>query len=469
MQTDSQHMPYRKIIFLLPLFFLQCAWAQQQTKVLPLPTPSQLRWQQAEMGVLISYDLPVFLGRTYNQAVNRITPIPDANIFNPDALDTDQWIRAAAAAGARFAVLTVTHETGFALYQSDVNPYCMKAIRFQDGKGDVVRNFINSCRKYGLEPGLYVGVRWNSFWGVHDFKVEGTSQFAKNRQSAYKQMCEGMVRELCTRYGPLFMIWFDGGADDPTGNGPDVLPIVQQYQPQCLFYHNAQRADFRWGGSESGTVPYPSWATFPYPYSHAKNQSLIFANNFQLLKQGDADGAYWMPAMSDAPLRGSKGGHDWFWNPNEDHHVSPLTTLMKMYVESVGHNSTLIVGITPDNRGLIPSADEERLREWGDSIRARFGKPLAAWHTGDKDYQISNPEGKAFTAIVVQEDIAAGERVRSFVIEEKIGRQWVKLVEGTCIGHKYIHLLPKVSTAKQLRLRVLTSQGPLQLKHFAVY
>jgi alpha-L-fucosidase len=69
----------------------------------------------------------------------------------------------------------------------------------------------------------------------------------------------------------------------------------------------------------------------------------------------------------------------------------------------------------------------------------------------------------------MQEDIAAGERVRSFVIEEKIGRQWVKLVEGTCIGHKYIHLLPKATTAKQLRLRVLTSQGPLQLKHFAVY
>lgn len=462
-------MRYCKLISLFLVFFCHTAFSQEVPKNPPLPTLSQLQWQEAEMGVLISYDLPVFQGKVYNQSANRITPIPDANIFNPDALDTDQWIRAAASAGAKFAVLTVTHETGFALYQSEVNPYCMKAIRFQDGKGDIVRDFVNSCRKYGLQPGIYVGIRWNSFYGVHDFKVDGTGAFAKQRQAFYKQMCEGMVRELCTRYGPLFMIWFDGGADDPAANGPDVLPIVQQLQPQCLFYHNTQRADFRWGGSESGTVPYPSWARYPFPYSHAKNQAVVFANNFELLKKGEANGPYWMPAMSDAPLRGSNGGHDWFWNPNEDHHISPLSTLINMYVQSVGHNSTLIVGLTPDNHGLIPKADEERLKAWGDSIRSRFGKPIASWQSTEKEYLLHNPEGKAFSAIVLQEDIAKGERVRSFVIEEKTGRQWVKLAEGTCIGHKYIHLLKQSSTAKQLRLRILASEGLCQLKSFGVY
>ena len=48
-------------------------------------------------------------------------------------------------------------------------------------------------------------------------------------------MCEEMVHELCTRYGKLFMIWFDGGADDPAKMGPNVLPIVQKFQPDCLF------------------------------------------------------------------------------------------------------------------------------------------------------------------------------------------------------------------------------------------
>ena len=249
----------------------------------PLPTASQVAWQQAEFGVVFHYDLHVFDGVKYKQAKNRIVPVKDYNIFNPAQLDTDQWIAAAKAAGATYAILTATHETGFALYQSDVNPYSLKALKWKDGKGDIVRSFVNSCRKYGIKPGIYVGFRWNAFLGIHDFRVGGDSVFAENRQQAYKKMCEGMVDELTTRYGDLFLIWFDGGASDPTTYGADVLPIVKRNQPDCLFYHNAQRADFRWGGSESGTVSYPCWATFPYPSSHANNRQVVTKNNIQLL------------------------------------------------------------------------------------------------------------------------------------------------------------------------------------------
>ncbi len=462
-------MMHRCLALVFTLLLFHFSFAQDQEYTSPKPTPLQLAWQEAELGVLISYDLPVFQGKTYNQPQNRITPFQDIQIFNPQQLDTDQWIQAAKSAGARFAVLTVTHETGFALYQSDVNPYCMKALRYKDGKGDVVRDFVNSCRKFGIEPGLYVGVRWNSFLGVHDFKVEGTGEFAKRRQTFYKKMCEEMVRELCTRYGKLFMIWFDGGADDPQKLGPDMLPIVQQHQPQCLFYHNTQRADFRWGGSESGTVPYPCWSTFPFVFSHAARQDTVFANDFSLLKHGTPDGKYWMPAMSDAPLRGEKGGHDWFWNPNEDHHVSSLSTLMKMYHRSVGHNSTLIIGLTPDNRGLIPDADVNRLQEWGDSIRNLFSTPVAQWQPENKDWMITIPKGKTFSRIVLQENIKDGERIRSFVIEEKINGKWRTLDEGTCIGHKYIKVLEKPSEAHAIRLRITSSKGAAQMRNFSIY
>lgn len=445
------------------------AAAQNTQGDIPKPTAAQLAWQKAEIGVLISYDLPVFQGTPYNQAQNRITPFTNANIFNPTKLNTDQWIQAAKAGGAKFAVLTVTHETGFALYQSDVNPYCMKALTFQNGKGDIVRDFVNSCRKYGIEPGIYVGIRWNSYLGIHDFKVEGTSEFAKRRQAAYKNMCEGMVTELCTRYGNLFMIWFDGGADDPSKNGPNILPIVTKYQPNCLFYHNAQKADFRWGGSESGTVPYPSWSTFPFVFSHAARQDTIFANNFELLKTGSPTGKYWMPAMSDAPLRGHKGGHDWFWNPNEDHHVNPLDKMMNMYYGSVGHNSTLILGITPDNRGLIPNVDVQRLTEWGDSVKKVFKTPIANWSTKNKDYTINIPSQKVFSKIVLQENIQEGERVRSFAVEAKINGEWKIIKEGTCIGHKYIGLLEKPIIASSVRLKILNSTAEPMMQIFAVY
>ena len=455
------------LLILITLCSTSFGFAQEINQ--PKPSAPQLAWQKAEVGVLISYDLPVFQGTPYNQAQNRITPFHNANIFNPTQLNTDQWIQAAKAGGAKFAVLTVTHETGFALYQSDANPYCMKAIKFQNGKGDIVRDFVNSCRKYGVEPGIYVGIRWNSYLGVHDFKIEGTSEFVKRRQAAYKNMCEQMVTELCTRYGKLFMIWFDGGADDPSKNGPNILPIVTKYQPNCLFYHNAQKADFRWGGSESGTVPYPSWSTFPFVFSHAAKQETIFANNFALLKTGDPAGKFWMPAMSDAPLRGHKGGHDWFWNPNEDHHVNPLDKMMNMYYGSVGHNSTLILGITPDNRGLIPNADVAMLKAWGDSIKKVFKTPVASLKPQQKDYTINIPQQKSFSKIVIQENIQEGERVRAFAIEANINGEWKIIKEGTCIGHKYIGIIDTPLKATAVRLIIKEATSAPMIKTFALY
>lgn len=69
------------------------AAAQNTQGDIPKPTAAQLAWQKAEIGVLISYDLPVFQGTPYNQAQNRITPFTNANIFNPTKLNTDQWIK----------------------------------------------------------------------------------------------------------------------------------------------------------------------------------------------------------------------------------------------------------------------------------------------------------------------------------------------------------------------------------------
>ncbi len=450
------------------LFFCGQLNAQSNGADSPLPTPAQLLWQKSELGVLISYDLHVFDSSKYDQAKNRITPIFNNNIFNPTQLNTDQWIQSVKAAGAKFAVLTATHETGFALYQSDVNPYCMKALKFQDGKGDVVRDFVNSCRKYGILPGIYLGIRWNSFLGVHDFRIEGESQFVKNRQMAYKKMCEGMVRELCTRYGELFMIWFDGGADDPTTYGADVLPIVQETQPNCLFYHNAQRADFRWGGSESGTVPYPCWSTFPFPFSHAAKKEIVQAGDFKLLKHGDENGKYWMPAMSDAPLRGYAGRHEWFWEPGDDAHLFPLSDLVKMYDHSVGHNSTLIMGLTPDNRGLMPEADVKRLEEWGNMIKKRFADPIKSVKGVGNLVEIQLSKKQPIQRYVLQEAIEKGERIRSFIIEAKINGRWKKITEGTCIGHKFIYEgVPVISN--QFRLKILSSTDQPLIKNFAVY
>lgn len=472
MNNQNKRMNMKKISLLFLLFALVISVSGQMKKespTIPLPTQAQLSWQNAELVAVFHYDLHVFDGIRYNQAYNRITPIADINMFNPAQLDTDQWIRSVKEMGAKIAILTATHETGFALYQSDVNPYCMKALKWKDGKGDIVRDFVNSCRKYGIQPGIYIGIRWNSFLGVYDFMMpkDGT-KFQENRQAFYNKMCEGMTEELMSRYGDLAIVWYDGGGHGPELGGADILPIVEKHQNNIIFYHNSQRADIRWGGSESGTVSYPCWGTFTFPYSHSKNTEVIFKDDFSLLKTGDPDGHYYMPAMSDAPLRGYNGRHEWFWEPDDETHIFPLENLMNMYYGSVGRNSTLILGVTPDNRGLLPDQDVARLKEFGDEIKLRFSKPLAERQGTGKKFELKFSAPSEIRDIVIQEDIRLGERVRKYSIDGKVNGKWVTLTTGTCIGHKRIERITPV-TVSAIRLRIEDTLEIPEIISLAVY
>lgn len=461
-----------KIKFLLLLAFItfcNVVEASDNNRVIPVPSVAQLNWQNAEIAAVFHYDLHVFDGVRYSQPHNRITPIADMNIFNPQYLDTDQWIRSVKAMGAKIAIITVTHETGFAMYQSDANPYCLKALKWRDGKGDLVRDFVNSCRKYGILPGIYIGIRWNSFLGVHDFMMPNDgSEFQKNRQKFYNRMCERMTEELMSRYGELAVVWYDGGGHGPELGGPDILPIVERYQKNIIFYHNSQRADMRWGGSETGMVPYPCWGTYPFPYSHSKNQDVIFKDDNRLLKNGDPDGGYYMPAMSDVPLRGYNGRHEWFWEPNDESHIQPLDKLIEMYYNSVGHNSTLIIGVTPDPRGLLPAADSIRMKQFGDEVKRRFAQPIAEVRGCGKRLEMNLNRPYHIDAIVLCEDISKGERVRQYKVEGKVNGKWKMLTIGSCIGHKKIDTVvtDKVSA---LRLNVEKAVDVPHISRFAVY
>jgi alpha-L-fucosidase len=456
-------------IALFILLIVNNGSSQNDPKV-PLPGPAQLNWQNAELAVVFHYDLHVFDGKKYQQSNNWITPVPDYNIFNPVMLSTDQWIKAAKAAGARIAMLTVSHETGFSLYQSNVNPYCLKAVEWRDGKGDVVRDFVTSCRKYGLLPGLYIGIRFNSFFGVNQHKINGTGQFAENRQKYYNKMVEGMVKELFSRYGDLSVVWFDGGASGPGEGGPDILPIAEKYQPGCLFYNNTQRSDMRWGGSESGTVPYPCWGNFPF-YSLTASDSIKRAlpeNNFALLKTGKPDGQYYMPAFSDAPLRSYKGHHDWFWDPDSEEGILPLPDLVKMYYNSVGHNSTLIIGLTPDANGLMPEADVKRLQEFGKEIKKRFDQPVASASGAGNRITLKLEKKQKINQLVLMEEIEQGERVRKFNVEGKTAQGWKPIVKGSCVGHKFIYQFNDTEVSA-VRLNITASAGEPQILSFTVY
>jgi hypothetical protein len=281
-------------------------------------------------------------------------------------------------------------------------------------------------------------------------------------------MMEQMTEELMSRYGEIFMVWFDGGAHGPELGGPNILPIVEKYQKNIIFYHNTQRADIRWGGSESGRVSYPCWGTFPFPFSHSTRQKEIFKDDFKMLKEGDPNGKYYMPAMSDAPLRGYKGRHEWFWEPGDEAYIQPLENLMNMYYGSVGRNSTLILGLTPDPRGLIPAPDSIRLQSFGEEVRKRFSNPISTTSGNGQMHQIDVKKNTVIDHVLLMEDIAYGERVREFIVEGKTAKGWTTLCSGSSIGHKFIAQFNAIAVSA-LRLRITKTLADPQIKVFSIF
>jgi alpha-L-fucosidase len=295
--------------------------------------------------------------------------------------------------------------------------------------------------------------------------VQGEGKFRELRQEYYNNMVEGMVTEICSNYGELFEIWFDGGADHPDNGAPDVLPIIQQYQPNCLFYHNKQMAEARWGGSETGTVGYPCWATFPNYYSHAGDTP---EETIKLLKHGDPDGKYWMPAMADAPLRGTNGRHEWFWEPGDENTLFSVDRLVDMYYKSVGRNSTLILGLTPDPHGLMPEGDVKRLKEFGDEIRRRFAKSVASVSGEGTKVYIKLPAKTDVNTVIIREDIKNGERIREYKVQALVNGKWQTVCDGQSVGNKRIQEFDTVNTNK-LRLIVDKSVATPLIRDFSVY
>lgn len=422
----------------------------------PRPTPAQLAWQRFEVGLLYHFDLTTW--REDGSDHSGSGPPPDAGLFKPDQLDTDQWLAAAVAAGARYAILTASHETGFMLWQSDLYPYGVGHVPWRDGKGDVVADFIASCHRVGVQPALFIGLRFNSWFGVRHYRVDGDDP---TRQAEYLRVCEQQVEELCSRYGPLAEIWIEGGALAPEEGGPDILPIVERHQPDTCFYHSPHRGDHRWVGNEKGVAGDPCWATMPHRGGRTAHGTASYS---ELLPHGDPDGAYWSPAMCDVPIR----DHRWFWHPDEDHLLYDVDDLMDMYERSVGRNGVLTIGAVPDRRGLIPEADMARYTELGREVQRRYGRPLASTAGEGDTVELPLPAPAVVDRVEVKERIEDGERVRGWRLEGHTPDGWQTLSEGESIGHRRLAPVGPVEV-RAVRFVCTASTAAVRIGRLAAY
>ncbi|MFQ6130414.1 MAG: alpha-L-fucosidase [Armatimonadota bacterium] len=429
----------------------------------PVVTPlaKQIAWQDFELGIIYHFDSHVFMPGGHHHERSR-RELVDPALYTPTKLDTDQWLEAARAVGARYAVFTATHHQGFLQWQSDIYPYGVKHVGWRGGRADLVADFVESCRRVGIAPALYVGLRFNAYRQVYGYRVNGGRGGTPEEQATYLRICERMVEELCSRYGDLAEVWFDGGVPTPEQGGPDVLPIVQKHQPNALFYHSPALAHHRWAGSESGTTGYPCWSTMPsYEW---QSQGHKGGRARRSLRHGDPDGKVWCPAMADAPLR----EHDWAWVPNSEHKLQTVERLVNMYYQSVGRNANLILGAAVNREGLLDEADLARCAEFGAEIRRRLPKPLAETSGRGRTLRLRLRRPARIDHVLVMEDLRFGERVRKYVVEGSApGGKWQALCDGSSIGHKRIQPVGPIEVAA-VRLRCLESVARPVFRSLAV-
>ncbi len=425
---------------------------------LPRPTAAQLAWQNYELGLIFCLDLATFLPGGWKETRETLDP----NLYQPRRLDTDQWMEAAKAMGCRYAIFTATHFNGFLQWQSDLYPYGLKQTSWRDGKADVFGDFVRSCHKHGIAPGVFLSCHRNGYKKVWGHKVNwGTGG---EGQAAFARLGTRMTQELVSRYGPLCEVWFDAGLLSPAEGGPDVLPVVDRYQKSTVFYHSPQRREHRWIGNESGFGGEPCWSTMP-DLSKADTAHRQSGKYRELLLHGDPEGQLWSPGMVDVPIR----NHNWFWHTGEESKLFTPEQLTQMYYQSVGRNCTFIAGAVPDQDGLIPEADVKVYAEFGNEIRRRFAHPLAQTKGQANELELRLPRPARFDHAVLMEDIAEGERVREYVVETlAAGGEWRRVASGESIGHKWIHRFPPVE-AQRVRLRVTKSVAPARIRSFALY
>ena len=422
------------------------------------PSPEQLLWQEQELGMFFHFDIPVFKPgwkwRTF-------ADFPDPSLYNPTQLDTDQWMEAAKAMGAKYVVLVAKHCSGFLQWQSDLYAYGVKQSSWRGGKGDLVADFVASARRAGLKPGLYASVSANGWLNVDNPGLVNRGKGGDDEaQKRYAKICEGMARELWTRYGDLFEIWFDGGALPPEEGGPDLMPILLKYQPQAILFQGPKTAGnrIRWVGNERGVAPYPCWSSTNMITQEGGDRESRFP--------GHPDGGLWAPGECDVPIR----NHAWFWGENEGKwRYWTDEELLSKYYSSVGRNCNLLLNANPAPNGLIDERDMEQYRRFGRMIRERFAHPLAKT-SGHGDAVVLELGGATpVNQVVLMEDVSRGHVVRDFAVEGELAEGgWKTLLKGSCVGHKYIGTFDR-TVVKRLRFVARGSAGEPVLRDFSAY
>ena len=482
----------KKMIFALPvilvfsLTFSVPGDVSPPDPVYPIPSDAQLAWHEMEMNAFIHFTINTFTDLEWGMGSE------SPALFNPTQANPRQWAEVLRKTGFKGVILTCKHHDGFCLWPSEYTQHSIKNSPYQQGKGDLVKELSEACRQNDLKFGVYL-----SPWDRNH------AQYGKPE---YIEYYRNQLKELFTRYGQIFEMWFDG-ANGGTGyygganerraidsrtyyDWPNTINLVRRLQPDVIFFSDAGPG-VRWVGNERGIAGETNWATITPDTLYAGKGDLE-----NLLNRGSENGTHWIPAEVDVSIRPG-----WFYHQREDSLVKTPEELFRIYLASVGRGSVLLLNVPPDRRGLFHENDILSLQGFRDILDREFKTNLAAkakvttssyrgrssgfsgnnitdgrkdtyWTTDDAlstgFIEIDLKGNHTVKYIVLQEYIKLGQRIKAFNVEVFTGGKWQKISEATTMGYKRILKVDPVE-ASRVRINITASKACPVISNIEVY
>lgn len=426
------------------------------------PNANQLAFSDMEYYNFIHYGMNTFTGDQWGDGT------ADPSEFNPEVVDTDQWARVLKESGSKGIIFTAKHHDGFCLWPTEYTEYSIKNSPYMDGKGDIVKQVADSCKKYGLKFGIYL-----SPWDRNN-KDYGTD--------AYNEFFINQLTELCTNYGDIFCFWFDGAkgedVEDFSYNFARYFETIRKLQPNAVIASCGD--DVRWIGNEDGKTRTSEWSVIARGSESVDGTQIAEVNNMdedlgsrEFVK--NYKNLAWYPAEADVSILGKS----WFYNEN----VKPKSAdeLAEIYFNTVGGNASFLLNIPPSKNGVIEDDEVKILQEFKQKIDEPFKNEV--------DYKVYNrqnqelldnirnaDEGVQLTqfdstltfkfdskqkikTVVLQEDISHSQRVEAFEIYAKVKGGYKKIYSGTTIGSKKIVRLSGIDVRNTDEIKIIFTQS----------
>jgi alpha-L-fucosidase len=300
----------------------------------------QREFMNWRFGMFVHFNLATFAGTDWAGGYE------DPDLFSPTKLDCGQWADSAREAGMTYMVLTVKHTEGIALYPSAVTTRDSRMfMKFRNGNGDIVREFVDACRSRGLKVGLYYCFPGDYSDTAHrNAPPQGMPDLHGLPPEAagdYVGFMKRQLAEMLTNYGPIDLLWIDQYKNKYTSDRwPEILAYLKSLEPHCIVLANNAR-NLR--DSDVLSYEYPWKLETPLPDNT-------------------------LPAeVCDTIQTGAR----WFWRdspqPTDLQSAAEIAAKVRMCNR---RNANYLLDVPPDRDGLISGRQLRRLREVGALLRS---------------------------------------------------------------------------------------------------